>query len=169
MTSRMIPATKEDVAQLQTLLLRPKHGREMGQHLTLYAAHPIPEENDRGGRNANNWQMVVQGTVQEGWVNGLGNLHGAAAAWLVDQLTSAALSRLATPTFWGPPMLGGVSIQLDMTYYNPAPTGTKVRIVVTVERMARTLANTRCDILEWDTGKRLASGTHAKAWRPAKM
>jgi acyl-coenzyme A thioesterase 13 len=80
------------------------------------------------------------------WTNIVGAMHGAAAGWLVDTCTTAALVSLSTPTFWGPPMIGGVSLTLDMSYFNPAPEGIKLRIVVTVERLSPTLANTRCDV-----------------------
>lgn len=48
-------------------------------------------------------------------------MHGAAASWIVDNVTSSVLFMLHTPTFWGPPMLTGVSLALDMSYYDAAP------------------------------------------------
>jgi acyl-coenzyme A thioesterase 13 len=53
--------------------------------------------------------------------NPLGNLHGGAAATLVDTVTSASLALLATDSFWGYPMISGVSLTLDMQYYNACP------------------------------------------------
>ena len=37
-----------------------------------------------------------------------------------NSCTSAALIGLHTPTFWGPPMLSGVSLAIDMQYFAPA-------------------------------------------------
>lgn len=53
--------------------------------------------------------------------NALGNLHGGAAATLIDTVSSASNAMLATESFWGIPMLSGVSITLDMQYYNACP------------------------------------------------
>lgn len=57
-----------------------------------------------------------------------------------------ALVALHAEDFWGPPMLAGVSLTLDMSYFNPAPEGMKIRIMVTVDRIGPTLANLRCDV-----------------------
>jgi acyl-coenzyme A thioesterase 13 len=53
--------------------------------------------------------------------NPLGNLHGGAAATLIDTVSSASNALLGTESFWGPPMLSGVSLTLDMVYYNACP------------------------------------------------
>lgn len=62
----MIPSTKADAEELTKLLSRSKFGRGMGVHITPYASDPIPEPNDRGGRNGNNWRMVCSAVVQDG-------------------------------------------------------------------------------------------------------
>lgn len=64
--ARMIPATKSDAEELAQLLTRSKFGKGMGVHITPYASDPIPEPNDRGGRNGNNWRMVCSAVVQDG-------------------------------------------------------------------------------------------------------
>lgn len=76
----------------------------------------------------------------------MGNLHGACSATLVDSVSSAAMSLLGTEGFWGPPMLSGVSVTLDMQYLNPAPVGAKVRLTCTVEHMTTSMANIRVDV-----------------------
>lgn len=53
--------------------------------------------------------------------NPFGNLHGGAAATIIDTVSSASLSLLATESFWGHPMISGVSLTLDMAYYNACP------------------------------------------------
>jgi hypothetical protein len=36
-----------------------------------------------------------------------------------DRCTSGAMITISTPTFWAPPMLSGVSIDLNVQYYHP--------------------------------------------------
>jgi len=40
----------------------------------------------------------------------------------MGRCTTAAIITIHTPTFWSAPMLGGVTLALDMQYLNPAPT-----------------------------------------------
>jgi acyl-coenzyme A thioesterase 13 len=53
--------------------------------------------------------------------NPLDQLHGGAAATLIDTVNSASLAVLATESFWGPPMLTGLTLTLDLAYYNACP------------------------------------------------
>ncbi|CAD6568212.1 MAG: hypothetical protein TREMPRED_004361 [Tremellales sp. Tagirdzhanova-0007] len=126
---------------------------------------PLPEADAKGRRKAEGWTVSWQGVVDGAWTNYIGNLHGAAAAWIVDTCTSAALIGLHTPTFWGPPMMSGVSVAMDMQYLAPAPQYTELLVVVEVIRLTTTLANTKCDIKDLKTGKLYVSGTHIKAWK----
>ncbi|KLT42251.1 hypothetical protein CC85DRAFT_285655 [Cutaneotrichosporon oleaginosum] len=81
---------------------------------------PIPPVNAKGGRTipADGWRTIYSLVVTEDMCNPLGNLHGGAAATLVDTVTSASMGLLATDKMWGHPMLTGVSLALDMAYYN---------------------------------------------------
>ncbi|BEI88130.1 uncharacterized protein CcaverHIS019_0108480 [Cutaneotrichosporon cavernicola] len=128
---------------------------------------PIPPINKRGGRTVGpeGWRSVYSVVVTEDMCNPLGNLHGGAAATLIDTVSSASSAILATEGFWGIPMLSGVSIALDVTYYNACPVGTKAKLTVTIEHMGGSLGNLRADLTDWETGKRYASGTHVKTWR----
>jgi len=36
-----------------------------------------------------------------------------------NRCTSGAMITISTPTFWAPPMLSGVSIDLNVQYYHP--------------------------------------------------
>jgi hypothetical protein len=38
---------------------------------------------------------------------------------LMSRCTSGAMITISTPTFWAPPMLSGVSIDLNVQYYHP--------------------------------------------------
>ncbi|RSH88539.1 uncharacterized protein EHS24_001084 [Apiotrichum porosum] len=163
----MTPSTRDDIENFKRLVQHAPFGAGLALNIAPYATDPIPPLNLRGGRNAEGWRAVYEGVVQPEWGNPMGAMHGAAVAWVVDTCTSAAIVALHTPEFWGPPMTGGVSLTLDTSFFNAAPVGTKIRILVTMERLSPTLANLRCDITEWDTGRRLSSGTHCKTWRPA--
>lgn len=59
---------------------------------------------------------VSQLTFTE-WINGMGGLHGAATAWIVDMITGTSFGRLRTPSWepWGP------SINMEFNYYAAAP------------------------------------------------
>lgn len=61
------------------------------------------------------------GLTRAEWSNYVRGLDGGAAAWLIDMCGSAALTGLHTPTFWGPPMVSGVSINLEVAYIKHAP------------------------------------------------
>lgn len=161
----LIPATSDDLVTFKQRTnggFTEAHG--VADTLKPAGADPIPPVNARGGRDVSGWRALYEGTVAPNWVNLHGTMHGACAAWLVDNLTGRAVETLGTDTWWGP----GVSIALDMTYQAPAPVGMKVGILVTVDRMTGSIAYTRCDIFERDTGERLASGNHVLMWRKPK-
>ncbi|ORY32154.1 hypothetical protein BCR39DRAFT_60626 [Naematelia encephala] len=137
-------------------------------HLVLLALDDIPPLNPNGvGRKGcEGWRMRFGVDVLPEWDNSSGVMHGAVASFLVDTCTSAALISLQTDNFWSPPMVGGVSLSLDVQYFHPALVGTSLIIDVEVNRLNTTLANLTCHIREEATGKVLAMGTHIKAWRP---
>lgn len=125
---------------------------------------PIPPVNSRGGRDVSGWRSLYRGVVAPNWTNLHGTMHGACAAWLVDNLTGRAVETLGTDNWWGP----GVSISLDMTYQSPAPVGMKLDILVTVDRMTGSIGYTRCEMFDQATGERIASGNHVLMWRKPK-
>lgn len=90
--------------------------------------------------------MRYEGVVTEDMTNLIGNIHGAAISWLVDTLTSAALVHLHTPTFWGPPMMAGVSLSMETQYLHPVTLGTDLIIDIQVLKCTPTLANLRCEV-----------------------
>ncbi|WOO77104.1 Acyl-coenzyme A thioesterase 13 [Vanrija pseudolonga] len=164
----MIPATQEDKDYFDEVISASYFARDFLDVLKPYAYDVQPAVNSRGMRRLEGWKAVYEVTVTKGVTNFFGFMHGAAHAWLVDTCTSAAIVHNHTPQFWGQPMLGGVSVNLDMQYFNAAQIGTRLRIIVTIERINATLANLRCDISDWETGTRLSSGVHTKAWRGPK-
>lgn len=63
-----------------------------------------------------------------------------------QRLTSAALVHLHTPTFWGPPMMAGVSLSMEIQYLHPVGLGSELIIDVQVLKCTPTLANLRCEV-----------------------
>lgn len=81
------------------------------------------------------------------------------------RVTSVAIIYILTETFWGPPMVSGVTVNLNIDYFHPAPVyvdffppppgqpvapandrGTKIRVDVTIVKLTTTLANTLCEV-----------------------
>lgn len=141
----------------------------VGEDITPLTHDPLPPLNARGGRTVpDGWRAVFGGKVTLRWCNSFGSIHGACHAWIVDNLCGFTLELLATEKWWGPPMAGGVTLAIDMSYYNSTEVGKEVRIEVKVERMSGTLANVVVEIVEVGSGKRLASGRQLQTWRAAK-
>ncbi|BEI89846.1 uncharacterized protein CcaverHIS019_0212080 [Cutaneotrichosporon cavernicola] len=135
---------------------------------------PIPPINAKGGRDVPaGWTAVYEGKVTRRWCNWLGSVHGACHAWIADNLCGFTLELLdAGPQFWGMPMRGGVTLALEMAYYDSTEIGREVRVSVRIDRMSGTNAFVTIDIDEIDEGKvvkRLASGRQLQTWRKAKL
>ncbi|BEJ11405.1 hypothetical protein CspHIS471_0108270 [Cutaneotrichosporon sp. HIS471] len=163
----MIPFTADDVQRSLGILYNVGFANSVHRAPVAIGMDPLPPLNARGGRTVppEGWKAIYSVLVGEDMCNHMRNLHGGAAATLVDTMTSATLALLATESFWGYPMISGVTVSLDMTYYNAAPLGTKMKLTCTVEHAGGSLANMRGELTDWDTGKLYASGTHVKTWR----
>ncbi|EJT52456.1 hypothetical protein A1Q2_00566 [Trichosporon asahii var. asahii CBS 8904] len=112
------PATDFDTSEVQRRLRRmPFAGEIMAPHVRAVEQDPLPPINEKGFRECEGWVAVYEAVVQESWINGMGGLHGGAAAWLVDMITGASFARLRVPPGKGQ----GPSISIDMNYYNAAP------------------------------------------------
>lgn len=89
-TRAMLPATEEDTVLLARWLRRmPFAGDTFASSCLALEAEPLPPINAKGGRDAEGWTAVYEVTVKPEWVNGMGGLHGAAAAWIVDMYVHA--------------------------------------------------------------------------------
>jgi acyl-coenzyme A thioesterase 13 len=80
------------------------------------------------------WEMPVTPRL----CNKSGNLHGGAAATIMDNLTSTALVTIAKPGFLD---AGHVSRTITMTYLRPVPRGSTARIECDVQAAGRNTAN----------------------------
>ena len=96
-------------------------------------------------------------TVTPPLCNKAGNLHGGAAATILDNLTSTALLTIARPGFLD---AGHVSRTLTTTYLRPVPPG-EYRVESEVVSAGKTLAHVRGAIVTLD-GKVCVTCTHDK-------
>ncbi|KAL2426941.1 hypothetical protein ABEF95_000760 [Exophiala dermatitidis] len=80
------------------------------------------------------WEMEIGPHL----CNKSNNLHGGAAATILDTLTSTALLTIARPGFLDG---GHVSRTITMTYLRPVPNGSKVSIECEIQAAGRSLAN----------------------------
>lgn len=102
------------------------------------------------------WEMEIQ----PHHCNKSGNLHGGAAAVILDNLTSTALLTVARPGFLDK---GHVSRTITMTYLRPVPLGAKVRIECEVIAAGKTTAHIRGIIKNQKDGKVCVTCEHDKA------
>lgn len=100
------------------------------------------------------WEMPITSRL----CNKTGNLHGGAAATIMDNLTSTALVTIAKPGFLD---AGHVSRTITMTYLRPVPEGAIVRIECDVQSAGRNLANILGKL--YVNGKLAVSCVHDKA------
>lgn len=91
--------------------------------------------------------------------NKSGNLHGGAAATILDSLTSTALLTIAKPGFLD---AGHVSRSLICTYTRPVPAGTTVRIECEVVAAGKNTALVR-GVIRTADGKACVHCSHDKA------
>lgn len=104
--------------------------------------------------NSTKWSMVISPEL----CNKSGNLHGGAAATLLDNLTSTALVTIAKPGFLD---AGHVSRTITMTYVRPVPMGSKAIVECEVQAAGRNTANVVGKIFV--DGKLCVSCVHDKA------
>jgi acyl-coenzyme A thioesterase 13 len=97
--------------------------------------------------------------VTPGLCNKSGNLHGGAAATILDSLTSTALLTIAKPGFLD---AGHVSRSLICTYTRPVPVGTTVRVECEVVAAGKNTALVR-GVIRTADGKACVHCAHDKA------
>ena len=104
-------------------------------------------------------------TVTEALCNRNENLHGGAAATIMDCITSYALLTISREGFWENI---GVSRTLSTTYLRPILKGTKIRLEGEVVHAGRKLASLTGRISRFDDGEVCVTCTHDKAVIEAK-
>jgi acyl-coenzyme A thioesterase 13 len=106
-------------------------------------------------KQSSTWELVVTPEL----CNKGGNLHGGAAATILDTLTSTALLTIAKPGFLD---AGHVSRNLNTTYTRPVPVGTKCLVECEVVAAGKNTALVRGVIKTMD-GKACVHCVHDKA------
>ncbi|RMZ76222.1 hypothetical protein DV738_g5051, partial [Chaetothyriales sp. CBS 135597] len=106
------------------------------------------------GRGTTSWEI----DIETHFCNMTGNLHGGAAATILDNLTSSAFVTLNEA---GTLNTGTVSRTITMTYLRPVPLYSTARIECRVVAAGRTLVNLYGEILV--DGKVCVTCTHDKA------
>ncbi|OCF35766.1 hypothetical protein I316_02258 [Kwoniella heveanensis BCC8398] len=129
--------TEEQQHLFNTVIAHAGFGANLAPHIGLYEVDDPPEEDERGWRKADGWKMSCEETVTQG-------IH--------------------TPTFWGLPDLGGVTLTMEIQCLKAAKVGTKYKVDVEIVKCSNRLANLRCEIKDFHTGKIFATGTHLKIW-----
>ncbi|KIW69977.1 hypothetical protein PV04_02289 [Phialophora macrospora] len=109
--------------------------------------------------NRTKWSLVIGSEL----CNKGGNLHGGAAATLLDNLTSTALVTIAREGFLDG---GHVSRTITMSYLRPVPMGAKVTVECDVLAAGRNTANVLGKVYN-EEGKLCVTCVHDKAVFPS--
>ncbi|KAL7950177.1 HotDog domain-containing protein [Trichoderma barbatum] len=99
-------------------------------------------------------------TVESHHTNGFGNLHGGAAASLLDFCTSMLLVLVHKPGFW---QTMGVSRTLNTTYMRPVPAGMEVLMECEILQVGKRLCALRGTMRRKSDGELLCICEHNKA------
>ncbi|KAH0496894.1 hypothetical protein TgHK011_004237 [Trichoderma gracile] len=99
-------------------------------------------------------------TVDPSHANGFANLHGGAAASLLDFCTTLLLALVCKPGFW---QTMGVSRTLNVTYMRPAPVGIEVLIECEMLQVGKRLCALRGTMKRKSDGELLCVCEHNKA------
>ncbi|KJA18682.1 hypothetical protein HYPSUDRAFT_45020 [Hypholoma sublateritium FD-334 SS-4] len=103
--------------------------------------------------------------VTKHMLNGAGMLHGGCVAYLIDNCCSTPLVVLGLSTGTNGV---GVTQALNILFHAPAPLGTTLQIVSTSIALGGRVMSARCEILDKDSGRTIASAFLSKM-QPAKL
>lgn len=106
-------------------------------------------------KQSTSWELIVTPEL----CNKGGNLHGGAAATILDTLTSTALLTIAKPGFLD---AGHVSRNLNTTYLRPLPAGSKATVECEVVAAGKNTAMVR-GVIKTQDGKIAVFCAHDKA------
>ncbi|KIM38875.1 hypothetical protein M413DRAFT_419854 [Hebeloma cylindrosporum] len=102
---------------------------------------------------------VAEVEVTKHMLNGAGMLHGGCVAYLIDNCCSTPLVVLGLIQ-----SVNGVGVtqSMNVLFHSPAPLGTCLRIVSTSIALGGRVMSSRCEILDKDTGRVVASAFLSK-------
>ncbi|KAF9463199.1 HotDog domain-containing protein [Collybia nuda] len=97
---------------------------------------------------------VAEVVVTKHMLNGAGMLHGGCVAYLIDNCCSTPLVVLGLLQ-----NVNGVGVTqaMNVLFHSPAPTGTHLRIVSTSISLGGRVMTSRCEIIDKDSGRTIAS------------
>ncbi|KAL1736318.1 HotDog domain-containing protein [Schizophyllum commune] len=94
---------------------------------------------------------VAELLVTKHMLNGAGMLHGGCIAYLIDNTPLVVLGLVSN--------VNGVGVTqgMNIMFHAPAPVGTRLRIVSTSVSLGGRVMTARCEIVDRDTGRTVAS------------
>jgi len=97
---------------------------------------------------------VAELVVTKHMLNGAGMLHGAVVTYLIDNCCSTPLVVLGLVQ-----NVNGVGVTqaMNVLFHSPAPLGTRLRIISTSISMGGRVMTSRCEIVDKDSGRVIAS------------
>lgn len=98
--------------------------------------------------------IVFEMKVEPKHANAFDTLHGGAAAYLVDALSSVSQLTLDRPP--------GVSVELQLRYLRAAKVGKTILIETETQKSGKNLLFSNVLIKDKETGQLLVHGTHTK-------
>ncbi|KAF9020664.1 hypothetical protein BDZ89DRAFT_1093664 [Hymenopellis radicata] len=99
---------------------------------------------------------IAEVLVNKNMLNGAGMLHGACAAYLIDNTPLVVLGLVQGTNGVG------VTQSMNLMFHSPASTGTRLRIISTSITMGGRIMSAKCEIVSKDTGRMVASGWLSK-------
>lgn len=108
---------------------------------------------------------IAELIVTKDMLNGAGMLHGGCVAYLIDNCCSTPLVVLGLVK-----RVNGVGVTQSMSifFHAPAPIGTSLRIMSTSIALGGRVMSSRCEIIDQDKGRMIASAILNKM-QPAKL
>ncbi|KAI0316644.1 HotDog domain-containing protein [Amylostereum chailletii] len=99
-------------------------------------------------------RVVCELAVTNHMLNGAGMMHGGCIGYLVDNCASTPLVALGLER-----NVNGVGVtqSMQITYHSPAPPGATLHIVSTSVSLGSRIMTSRCEILDRDSGRIVAS------------
>ncbi|RDB28356.1 hypothetical protein Hypma_001508 [Hypsizygus marmoreus] len=112
----------------------------------------VDRRQERQGRMEATTVAEVQ--VSKHMLNGAGMLHGGCVAYLIDNCCSTPLVVLGLLK-----NVNGVGVTqaMNVLFHSPAPIGTRLRIISTSISLGGRVMTSRCEIVDKDSGRVIAS------------
>ncbi|CAG0886213.1 unnamed protein product [Cyprideis torosa] len=106
--------------------------------------------------SAGEGNITAELKINEKLLNGGGTLHGGAIATAIDSISTIGLMTV------GEEAIPGVSVDLHVSYLSSVQEGDTVVLQSRLKKMGKTLAFLDVDVLDAETHKIIARGSHTK-------